>query len=478
MNRQRQADTATSDLEFLFHPESVAIVGSPSEPAANQGAGVFLDALIHFNYRGTIYPVNPKVSEIRGIRTYPNFMSLPQTPDLVICCLPAPLVPGLVDDCAKRGVSAISIYTAGFGEAGAEGGSVERGMAHLARRGGMRLIGPNCMGIYCPGTRLSYSPLLSRESGSVGLFCQSGGNSLALVIMANYLGIHFSKVISYGNAADLAEADYLEYLSRDAETRIICAYIEGTKDGRRFFRVLKKATKSKPVAILNGGRTSAGAKAASSHTGALVSDERMWSALCRQAGATQVHSLEEMVDFMEACLYAKPPKGRRAGIIAWGGGPSVLSADDAEAFGLVVPGFSSQLKRELSRFISEAGSSIGNPVDSAVLANPTVLSEAIRIVVNSGEVDLLLIRLPFAVGGPPFDPTVMKATAEAVVQVNQLTDIPLALVMPHGDTPESSGQFMALRSICLDADLPLFSTTSRAARALGQFVDSISLLER
>jgi len=471
------SDGQSHILEFLFHPKSIAIVGSPSQPAANQGAGVFLDALTSFGYEGNIYPVNPKVSEIRGYKSYHDFMSLPQVPDLVICCIPAPMVPGLVDDCAKRGVKAICIYTAGFGEASSEGRRMQQEIVELARHGGMRLIGPNCMGLYCPSTRLSYSPLLSRESGSVGMFCQSGGNSLALVIMANYLGIHFSKVVSYGNAADLAEVELLEYLAKDPETSIICAYIEGMKDGRRFFDVLNETTKWKPVAILKGGRTGAGAEAALSHTGSLASDERKWQGLCRQSGAVEVYGLEGMIDFMEACLRMKRPTGRRVGILAWGGGPSVLSTDDAVRAGVTVPRFSPELRKRMNQVISEAGSSTANPIDSAMLAVPSLISEVIRIVADSGEVDAVLIRLPFAVGGPPFDLATMKAAAEASFQTSHSTGIPLALVMPHGDTAESAGQFMELRRICLEAGFPLFSTTSRAAQALSIFIEATSRLE-
>lgn len=477
MNEHVRTAPKASDLESLFHPSSIAIVGSPSQPAANQGAGVFLDALISFGYTGAIYPVNPKATEIRGHRTFPDFRSLPQTPDMVICCIPASLVPGLVEDCVKRGVKAISIYTAGFGEANPDGRRIQQEMADLARRGGMRLIGPNCMGLYCPRSRLSYSPLLSRESGSVGMFCQSGGNSLALVIMANYLGIHFSKVISYGNAADLTEAEILEYLAQDTETEVICAYIEGVKEGRRFFNVLGQTTKSKPVAVLQGGRTRAGAEAALSHTGSLASHGALWQALCRQSGAAQVDSIEGMVDFIEACLHMKRPPGRRVGLVAWGGGPSVLSTDDTEAAGFVVPRFSQDLRGKLSRLISEAGSSVANPVDSAMLAEPSLLSEAVRIVADSGEVDIVLVRLPFAVGGPPFDPDLMQAAAEAVFEAGRITRASVALVMPHGDTPASSGQFMDLRRMCLKARFPLFPATSRAARALAQFTDSMSRLE-
>jgi len=478
MDETVQTAAAFSDLELLFHPGSIAIVGSPSQPAANQGAGVFLDALRSFGYPGAIYPVNPKASEIRGHTTYPDFRSLPQTPDMVICCIPAALVPELVEDCVKRGVKAISIYTAGFGETGSDGKRVEQEMADLARRGGMRLIGPNCMGLYCPASRLSFSPLLSRESGAVGMFCQSGGNSLALVIIANYQGIHFSKVISYGNAADLAESEIMEYLAHDPETQVICGYIEGVKEGRRFFNVLSQTTKFKPVAILQGGRTRAGAEAALSHTGSLASHGGLWHSLCRQSGAVPVYSIEGTVDFLEACLHTRPPLGRRVGLLAWGGGPSVLGTDDIEGAGLLVPRFSPDLRHKLSRLTSDAGSSVANPLDSAMLAEPSLLSETVRIVSDSGEVDIVFVCLPFAVGGPPFDLDIMKATAEAIFEAGRMSRVSLALVMPHGDTPESSGQFMDLRRMCLKARFPLFPTTSRAARALAQFTDAMSSLER
>ncbi len=466
-----------SALEFLFHPRSIAIVGAPSDPAMNQGAGVFLDSLIAFDYQGHIWPVNPKLSEIRGLPSYPSVLSLPNDPDYVICCIPAALTPQLVKDCAHRGVKAISIYTAGFSEASERGADLEQELVNLAHQEGIRLIGPNCMGLYCPSTRLSYSSLLSREAGSVGLLCQSGGVSLALTIMGNFMGIRFSKVISYGNAADLNEADFLEYLSQDSHTGIVGAYIEGVRDGPRFLRALTRLTRSKPVALLKGGRTEAGIRATSSHTGSLAGDERVWQGLCRQAGATEVHSSEEMVDFFEACLRLRPPRGRRVGIIAWGGGPSVITTDDCENAGLVVPTLGMETRKALTGFVSEPGSSIGNPIDSPVLANPALLSRVIETVAQSREVDLLIIRLPFAVARPPFDLAVTNAILEALIGISKSIDVPVAVVQPHGDTPESSGQFFVVHQRCMEASLPVFSTTRRAAGAISRFMQAASRLD-
>jgi acyl-CoA synthetase (NDP forming) len=435
-----------------------------------------LDALIAFDYKGDIFPVNPKVSTIRGLKTYPDFMSVPESPDYVICCIPASLTPGLVRDCVERGVKAISVYTAGFSEIGEDGRVLENEIARLARHGGLRLIGPNCMGIYCPGTRLSYSSLFSREAGCVGLLCQSGGISLGLTIMANSLGVRFSKVISYGNAADLAEADMIDYLAHDSETRIIGAYIEGVKDGQRLLESLKLAAKAKPVAILKGGRTVAGARATASHTGSLAGHGQLWNALARQTGAIEVYSPEEMVDFIETHLYMKLPKGRRVGVIAWGGGPSVLTTDDCERAGLTVRAFSDELRKQLNGFIAPAGSSVSNPVDSPALADPRLLSDVIRVVAGSGEVDFLLIRMPLATSEPPFDLDNAKGTIEAIIETRKSTDLPMAVVQPHFDAPQSSGVFLSMHQRCVDTGLPLFSTTTRAANAISRFIRSTSHL--
>ncbi|MCX5998321.1 MAG: CoA-binding protein, partial [Chloroflexi bacterium] len=280
------------DLESFFHPRSVAVVGAQSDAAVSQGAGVFVPALIAAGFKGDIYPVNPKANAIMGLKTYPDLMSVPQTPDFVICCLAAARTPQLMRDCIGKGVKAVCIYSAGFSEASENGRKLEQELVMLARRGGIRMMGPNCMGIYCPSAGLSYNPRASREPGSVGLVCQSGGNSLRLTMLGESLGLRFSKVVSYGNAADVSEADFLEYLADDTETEVIGAYIEGVREGQRFVRALAYAADRKPVIVLKGGRTQAGSQAAASHTGAVASSKATWDALCQQARAVQAYSLE------------------------------------------------------------------------------------------------------------------------------------------------------------------------------------------
>ena len=459
------------DLESFFHPRSVAVVGAPSDAAVSQGAGVFVPALIAAGFKGDIYPVNPKANAIMGLRTYPDLMSVPQTPDFVICCLAAPRTPQLMRDCIGKGVKAVCIYSAGFSEASENGRKLEQELVMLARRGGIRMMGPNCMGIYCPSAGLSYNPRASREPGSVGLVCQSGGNSLRLTMLGESLGLRFSKVVSYGNAADVSEADFLEYLADDTETEVIGAYIEGVREGQRFVSALAYAADRKPVIVLKGGRTQAGSQAAASHTGAVASSKATWDALCQQARAVQAYSLEDMLDFIETCLYMRVPGGRRVGIMGWGGGTGVISADDCETAGLSVPRFSSELRLQLSRLIPEAGSSVSNPVDSAAVVSPSMISEIVGTIARSREIDLLLAHMPLASALSPLDAEVREAMVEAIVDAGASTDLPVALAQAYGGTADSAGMFAKVKQRCVEKRVPVYATTGRAAQAVARFID-------
>ncbi|MFC1924930.1 acetate--CoA ligase family protein [Chloroflexota bacterium] len=458
------------DLEFLFHPQSIAIVGTPRNTKDMIAGASFLNALLKFGYKGDIYPVNPKARQIHQLEAYPSILSVPQTPDYVISCLSASLTPQLVKDCAVKGVKAISMYTAGFSETGQNGEKLQRELSQLAHETGVRLIGPNCLGIYCPGTKMSFSPYFSQEVGRVGLLCQSGGHSLELTIVGGARGIRFSKVISYGNAVDLNEADFLEYLSQDDETEIIGAYIEGIKDGRRFFKNLAQAAKKKPVILLKGGRTKAGMKAACSHTGSLAAGKESWDALCRQAGALQVYNLEEMLELIMAFLHIKPPKGRRVGIIGGGGGISVLATDECESAGLTVPSFSHNLIQKLKKFSFEAGTSVDNPIDSPkAIVERSTLFETIQAVAGSGDVDLLLIHVSLASPPWPVESGKNEDQVEAIVEASKSIDIPMALALRNSDIPAKSALYLKLHQRCVETGLAVYPTIGGAAQAIGTF---------
>ena len=260
-------------------------------------------SLVRYEFEGRLYPVNPKVDEILGLKAYPNVRDIPGPVDHVICSIPAPLVPQLIEDCVAKGVKVVHMFTAGFSETGEEEGvRLEAKILQIAKRGGIRLIGPNCMGIYCPSSHISFDEAFPKESGVVGFFSQSGANASELAHMGALRGIHFSKVVSYGNALDLNEVELLEYFIQDPETEIIAAYIEGVKDGQRFVRLLREAAQVKPTIVLKGGRTQSGTGAVASHTGSLAGEDEVFDALCRQMGAIRVYSLEELADVIQAKL--------------------------------------------------------------------------------------------------------------------------------------------------------------------------------
>ena len=351
------------DLEFLFHPNSVALVGITTAKTWHWTL-TFLEGLLEIGFDRPLYLVNPKGGEIKGHKVYASLKDVPGNVDYVIGLVNAQIAPKLVEECAEKGVRAIHFCTAGFSETGEEPRiKLESELAEIARKKGIRILGPNCMGIYCPKSRLSFSPAFPEESGPVGVISQSGGNSIYLVRQAALRGVRFSKVISYGNACDINESDLLEYLAHDVDTKIIALYIEGIKDGRRFRRALEQATKEKTVVLLKGGTTEGGARAVAGHTASLAGSRATWDALCRQLGIISVSSVEEMIDVLITLLFLPLPSGRNALLFGAGGGASVLIADQFERSGLRVPPIPPEMVAQIAEFTPIAGNILRNPVD-------------------------------------------------------------------------------------------------------------------
>ena len=357
------------DLEYLFHPRSIAIVGVSSNPG-NWGGGVWPRVLQEMGFAGDLYLVNPEFSQFRSMKVYPSLKDIPGSVDLVIVSVPAPAVPRVMEDCVTKGVKVAHIFSAGFRENGEEGARLEMEITKIAAKGGVRILGPNCMGVYHPAGGLSWRPDFPRESGGLAFLSQSGFNSTNVLKQAEVRGIRFSKLISYGNACDLNETDFLEYLASDPETRVIAAYIEGVKDGQRFFRVLREVAKAKPVVLLKAGRTEAGWRASASHTGALATKDATWNSLFKQTGAIRVDSMEELIDTVVAFLHMPTPKNRRTALIGFGGGQSVLGADYCVNAGLLIPLLPARVREELSRFTPKAGASLANPFDVPISWTP------------------------------------------------------------------------------------------------------------
>jgi acyl-CoA synthetase (NDP forming) len=357
------------DLDFLFHPSSLALVGITTAKTWHWTL-TFLEGLLEIGFDRPLYLVNPKGGEISGHKVHTSLKEIPGNIDYVIGLVNAQIAPQLVEECAAKGVRAIHFCTAGFSETGeADRVKLESELAEVARKKGIRIIGPNCMGIYCPQSRLSFSPAFPKESGPVGVISQSGGNSIFLVRQAALRGIRFSKVISYGNACDINENDLLEYLASDVDTRIIALYIEGIKDGKRFRRAMEQATKEKTVILLKGGATEGGARAAAGHTAALAGSQAAWDALCKQLGIISVSSIEEMIDVLVTLLFLPLPRGRNAVLFGAGGGASVLIADEFERRGLRVPPLPPEIIAQIREFTPIAGNILRNPVDYSQAIN-------------------------------------------------------------------------------------------------------------
>lgn len=455
-------------IDYLFHPRSVAIVGASSSPLRLSNL-MFQQPLLASGYSGEIYFISLTEDEIMGRAAYRSILDAPGPVDHVIVIIPASATPQLMKDCAQKGVRLVTFYTAGFGEtANQEGLRLQHEILTIAAKAGIRILGPNCLGIYCPETGLSFASDFSNISGSAGLFCQSGGNTLILIDECESRGVHFSKAISYGNASDLNESDLLEYLADDPNTSVIGAYVEGLRDAPRFFDLLKKTAPNKPVIVAKGGMTEAGAQIASSHTASLAGTAGMWEVLSKQTGVILASSMEEIADLLTTFTFLPPIQNNRVGIIATGGGISVFAADSCVRAGLQVPQYSEALKNELRQFMPMAGSIFRNPLD---VYTPELYSRVIQVVAQSDEIDFFLIDVDPRIAHPYISRDAYDQQAESIIESLGHSSKPTAVVINPDPRPQLAGDRHELSQRYTRAGLPVYPCIDRAARAIAKFID-------
>ncbi|MDD5288242.1 MAG: CoA-binding protein [Dehalococcoidales bacterium] len=350
-------------LDSMFYPKSVAIVGASANPLG-WGGTEYLTYLRKRGFPGKIYPVNPKATEIQGFKAYPDVKSIPETPDFVIIAVTAPLVAQVLRDCIAAGVKNVHIFTSGFSETGEEEGrKLDEEITKIIRNSEMRVIGPNCMGIWVPSSKFDGWGVAAKGEGSLAFLSQSGGHGEWLTAYAQALGVYFSKIISYGNARGLQAIDLLEYLADDPETKIISCYFEGMEDGNKVAQLIRRINHTKPVIVWKGGLTESGARAVSSHTGSLAGEKKAWEAFYAQTGAVRASSLEEIIDVAMLFMHLKPPRGRNVLLLGGGGGNSVALTDMCCKEGLEVPRITEATRTKLNSFIRLAGNSVRNPLD-------------------------------------------------------------------------------------------------------------------
>jgi acyl-CoA synthetase (NDP forming) len=367
------------------------VIGASRGPA---GIGHrLLRALLAGPFQGPVYPVNPNAAEVAGIKAYPSARALPEAVDLAVIAVPRDAVLGVADDCARRGVRALVVITAGFAEVGAEGRLLQQRLADKVRASGMRMIGPNCLGLLATGPDVRLNATFvpaSPPPGRVAISSESGGLGLAILAEAGRLGLGISACVSVGNRADVSSNDLLEYWEADDGTDVVLLYLESFGNPRRFARIARRVGRRKPIVAVKAGRTTAGRRAAGSHTAALAARDVAVDALFHQTGVIRAETLGEMFD-LAAALGAQPlPAGRRVGVVTNAGGPAILCADACEAAGLRLPDLSAALKARLAAFLP-AAAGLGNPVDMIASATPEQYGRVVAGLLGSGEVDALVV---------------------------------------------------------------------------------------
>jgi len=453
--------------------QAVAVIGA-TKPKDFGFPGMY-GCMRQFDFPGRLYPVNPNIDEIDGVKAYPNMAALPEKVDLVIISVPAPLVPTALRDCAATGNRNIHIFTSGFKESGDEEGiRLQEEMERIAVAHDLHVIGPNCMGLYVPKSRLLTWTAASGESGPVAFISQSGGNAQDFTnYTTSRYRIAFSKTFSFGNALSLDSTDFLDYLAQDRETEIIAMYLEGVKDGRRLLDLTTEINREKPVILYKGGLTESGARAVSSHTGSLAGGEKIWQAFFRQSGATAVDSLEEMADAVQAFHHLKTTPGPRTTVLGIGGGIGVSVADSCARAGLSLPALSPGLIKDLRTFIPPAGTMIRNPIDAVVaFINLPVMGEVLHLLARSGEIDNFIVSLPldwlFDKGdGGSYIRTVATYLAEEARR--HTSGMPLVVVWrQYQPSPAIRKWATVVEDILLSAGVPVYEGLPRAVSALAK----------
>jgi acyl-CoA synthetase (NDP forming) len=351
----------TQQLDYLFNPGSVALIGA-SNNLAKWGFHV-LSLLISKGGRH-IYPINRNEAEVQGLKAYPSVGKVPGPVDLAVITVPFVEVPAAMKDCARKGVKVAVVIPGGFAETGSEGARIQREVVEIARQGGIRFVGPNGMGHFDTSADFFTVPYLPPvRKGPLALIAQSGNTSQSIVYLACELGLGFSKYVSSGNEADLHFEDYMEYLAQDEETKIILGYIEGLKEGRRFFELAREITRKKPIVIMKAGRTEAGARAARSHTAALAGSDVVCEAAFKQSGVIRVEEAGELIDVALVLLGQPLPRGRRVGVLSSGGGAAVIAADALMRQHLELPQLSPDTIEKLNSLLPPRWSHV-NPVET------------------------------------------------------------------------------------------------------------------
>ncbi|HVO34126.1 MAG TPA: acetate--CoA ligase family protein [Gemmatimonadales bacterium] len=454
--------------DAILRPRSIAVIGASRQP--NTIGWQILDNLLRFGFNGPLFPVNPKAETIHSIKAYPSVEAIPDAVDLAIIVVPKQLVQGIAEECGRKGVKGLVVITAGFAEVGGEGVEREAKLLEVVKRYGMRMVGPNCMGVVNSSPdfsmNASFAPTMP-PYGPVGFISQSGAMGLSILDYAEELGIGIHQFVSVGNKADVSGNDLLLYWADDPGIRVILMYLESFGNPRRFYRIARALTRKKPIFVVKAGRTAAGARAASSHTAALAGTDLAADALMEQCGVMRAQTIEELFDYAMAFPRLPLPKGNRVAIVSNAGGPAIVLADACEALGLSVSELSAGTQAAIRRRVPDEAA-VRNPVDLIASATAETYRDVLELVLRDPNVDAVIVSVV-----PPPLGSKAKDVAEAIVQVAaSRRDIPvMAVLMGRQGIPAGMRELLA-------AGMPGYIFPESAARALAAMNRYREWLER
>ncbi|MDD4860259.1 MAG: CoA-binding protein [Dehalococcoidales bacterium] len=463
-------DIDLAKLDRAFNPKCVVVVGDKQE-------GDFRWLRAQRTFKGKLYSVQVSPKSIEGIKklgieNYTSIMDIPEPIDLVICAVPRSVSLQILDECIRKKVGVAHFFTSGFSETDtAEGKKLEKLLKEKCLQAGFPLIGPNCMGIFNPkvGIRQTVEQYTG-TSGQIGFISQSGTHAIFCSLEAHLQGMDISKSVSFGNGIVLDAADYLEYLGRDADTKVIGMYLEGVRDGRRFLKTLRKVAREKPVVIWKGGRTEAGGRAIASHTGSLAVPQAIWNSAIRQCGAINVNDMDEMIDTLKALLYFPVIKSDRVAVAGGSGGQSVAIADDFGEAGLKIPLLTGESYQELAKFFSLIGGSYRNPVDTGN-QNRLEIKRIMEILAGDANIDnlVLMISTHFITMGFSTDEDI-NSNVSMMADVRDRYGKPVMAIVSYS-TPRGMERARDVTRKFQARGIPAFPSIKRGAFALKQALD-------
>ena len=467
-----------NDLRPFFDPKSIAVIGVSRNP--NKVGSIIFKHLTESGLK--LYPINPKMNEFMGYKSYPNIKEVPDEIDLAIIAVPAPAVSQVLKDCVDKGVKAVVVISAGFGETGEEGKRLEEALKEIIKGTGTRVIGPNCLGIYVPGKKLDALFTVREKSprppdGSFAYISQSGAAGVAFMDYAAHYGVGISAFVSIGNKMDVSEVELLEYFGDDEKTKAIALYLESIKDGRKFFEVAKEVSKKKPIVVLKGGRTSRGATAAALHTGSLAGSDAVVNGAFKQAGIIRAYDEEEIIDFARVLAYQKPMKGPNVVVVTSGGGYGVIATDYIESqygdrgVGLKMADLTQETKETL-REILVPYASVNNPVDMTADVTDEQYDKTLEIVNKDPNVDGILCLALFQT------PFVTEKLVDIVEKWSKKGEKPMVVVSIGGTYTQNMIKEMEKRQIAVYPSIWRGVKALRTLYERGKYLKRVGVLKK